>query len=426
MRRVIIHYVNDPIGETSFKVQISGKRVKYGVLVLGFYERFLSMHPAWTVSMNSLRLVTVSQGVEKDLESFVSEIEQELLLISSNNTTRVPPISLKKAKAAVGGFRTLELVEPKSYNSLGRCWYLRQGILPQHAIESAHKETDEAKPETARLREMIFSYKLALALRQQNQSNEAIKAFAKAATIAAYACDPPPSDLWPRKIFCAWGAAVAHTSSDRWNEIALYKTAVQRHVWKLWYQRPDEYFDPRLTAQPVWNDDILFKAGISKLDWRRFCLSAHASKDLIHKCNIGADDTRISLPSKSHDSDFINSISDLAENLLLPKHDDKSSNTFTTRTTRVCAVYLDFLARSHRDIRCAPTNKYLRVELVLHGAHTSVLRVAHTIIHDFQHPRIYDPSFEHELWFDDSDKSARIALVLEILHPEILLNDSSS
>lgn len=226
------------------------------------------------------------------------------------------------------------------------------------------------------LREGGGDYKFGFACSREGKFEDAVSALARAASDDAY------DEGFRRKIFHEWALAVAATESrlgDRWNEVAIHKYGASLGVWDSWERRPvDAVVEGLVPAKPVWNDDGL------------------------------------SIPQK-----------------LLAVQGTDFSLLEAEPTVRRCYVS-EQLPGAHVATRCANTNAFLRAERTIAGD-VAYIRVADKLIHDSL--VVYDPSFEHELWYEpfraddtvvDASALKRVALVCEFDHPNLSADDKKA
>lgn len=296
------------------------------------------------------------------------------------NTSRAPP---SEARSACAAFGTLDLVDGKAGSLAGerasRHWFLRPGILSDNGINWASRGTADViscdhvlSCDASWLHEVVLSYKLGFACVRERKFDDAIAALAKAARGFLYRDDVSRTlgESWARKIFHEWGQAVAlrdHAAGDRWNEVAIHKFGTACGVWPSWERRPVDVCLSDLAAKTVWSDlpicDRL--TGVDD-DWTGL-----------------EEPSRIDLPHQSYKQ-----ASDLARRISADP------------SLRVECCYLCILEpHAHLETRCAPTNVYLHAQRTLCASGTTFLRVADTLIDDYDNSiLVYDPSFEHELW----------------------------
>ncbi|KAJ8614043.1 hypothetical protein CTAYLR_005833 [Chrysophaeum taylorii] len=295
----------------------------------------------------------------------------------------------QKARAACASFGTLELVEGKPGSCAGqrgaRLWFLRRGVLSARAASWALRE---ASCEDDRWRrDAVLAYKLGFACRRESKLDDAVTALAKAATTMDDLLEP----AWLRKAYHEWAAAVAdRDTSDRWTEVAVHKLGVERGVWHRWDQRPLDRLLPNLRARPVWGDHPILH------------LLEPFDDDLPQHPTPGT----IALPENS--------------NRAFPRASARASELLASpHRVRRCFIRVT-PPRTHLPTTCASTNVLLRAELDLRGR-PSYLRVADELVDDARR-RVYDPSFEHELWYEGD--TPRLTFVCDFAHPDLPDDDN--
>ena len=385
-------------GELSLKISIPAAKVKKGFP----YSKLLSLFHKKLVAkkqtdISDLVLLT-DAGDPVDLRATVSGSQVSLVVKTfQQESTVVSPketASYKKGKSAAAAYRTLTLVEPESQNDLGRTWYLKEGLLDSEATAWVLSQSRKCHEKSPRLKEMILAYYLGFALNRRHQQDEATKALAKAATTQAFATEAI-DPLWGRKIFTEGGLARA---GDRWNEVALYKLAVSRGIWKRWDQRPTDFYDTHLEASPLWPASDTTTLIIGQIIDEN--LLEQRLKPLLFSDSFPTHS--LALPTTSDDTTpFLREASALASRL-----QDQS------RRVRRVSLHVSS-AGDHETTNCAPTNALLRYELQITDS-TFCRRVADQLT--TEKIQVYDPSFEHELWNDDKP---RVAFVVDFLHPSL-------